>query len=114
MRRIGAVAGGCGGGGEGWRERSGAAAFVLAGSAIWCAGADRAAERPWAACGSELSRRERWVWAEWGAAWEGAGARGGGGSEPVHGAAGWASGAAEPAGGGRGHCGRQPGWGEPE
>ena len=66
------------------------------GSSRWA----RAAERSGAACGGELSGWERWGSAAGCSARWAAGAFAGGGSEPVHGAAGWACGAADAAGGG--------------
>ena len=83
--------------GERCGERDSAPAGVLARAAGGLPDADRAAERPCAACGREPPRRQCWAaavgraacWACWACAR--------GGSEPVHGAAGWLGGAADAA-----------------
>ena len=75
------------------------------------AGGDRAADRPAAAGGRQLPRRPGAAAARCRAAWAAAGAGAGERREPVHGAAGRAGGAAEPARRGRRHSDRQPGRG---
>ena len=91
--------GGAGGGGR-RRQRDRAAAFVLDADAAGPAGSDRACRRPAAAGGGEPSRRPGGAWHRCRAAPGACGAGAGLGGEPVHGAAGGAGGAVEPAGAG--------------
>ena len=76
-------------------------------SICWAAGSARSAVRPCAACGVELSRRQRIAGAVGGVAPRAAGAGAGLWRQPVHGAAGRACGAVEQAWCGPRHCDRQ-------
>ena len=110
--RLHAVAARGAGGRERRRERDLAPAGVLARIGLrGSARADRSSARPWAACGVELSRRQRRLDDRCGAARRPCGAGAGVRGEPVHGAACGACGAADAAGGRQRHCDREPGCG---